>query len=459
MPENYTPPFIEPTSQPSKTLFGMIDRIKHPIKNWDTSVYTDKFFPVQRFPRKRVIVKDEDSLREVFLNRNDYYGCDNYFRKLVQPLWGDGLLICDQDNWRWQRKTASHAFTSIRSRAVIPQAIRRTRASISKWTSSSVRTDFFRDLSNLATEISYDALIGNSGDTPEDITEFNMAANDFSQAISTVKLAEYFKFPGWINKRTGPTRQASASQMKAVINNKIEVLSKKSLPQENLLAEFSKSENPLTQKPISKELLLDNITGILIAGRDTMGITLFWALHTIASCPNVHEGILDEIDSVTSGASVAAEHINNLHYLRNVIYETLRLFPPGPILVRQCLSDVTLNGQKLREGTSIKIPVYAIHRDPHVWENPHNFRPERFDDKSLKKNTKSFSYLPFGGGKKICIARGQALLELISVIATLLQNVEIEFSTGQIGVEFSGGLLKPNKSVAVSIKHLKNNQI
>lgn len=452
MTRPHIPPFIAPNSESKRGLSHIIKSIKHPVRTWDKSIYTDTEFPLKRFPNRRVIIKDSVSLREIFLNRNNTYGCSSYFRISLQPLWGEGLLISEQRQWKWQRKALSPAFTNHASETIIPLAIKKTLASIGQWEGDISRADFFTDLSNLATEISYAALVENVDAGNDYIGEFNIAAETFSKAISTVRIREFLRLPGISKQKSRMAKSASAAIIRNIINKNVNALSECPRSAGNLLSELLKSKDPRTGNPLSRELLLDNLAGTLMAGRDTTGSALFWALHTIASSSATRLKIEQEIESVTRGKAVAQEHVDQFRYLRKVVYEILRLFPPGPILLRECLEDVTLNGRKLRKGTSLIIPVYAIHRDPNIWENPNNFVPERFDSESLTKHAKSFSYLPFGAGQKICIGRTQALLELISIIASLVQNVKMDFTQNDIRVEFSGGFLKPNTDVAVSIQ-------
>ena len=126
-----------------------------------------------------------------------------------------------------------------------------------------------------------------------------------------------------------------------------------------------------------------------------------------------------------------ASDLRSLVRIRAIVDETLRLHPVVYSTVRQPVEPMHLpSGQTLSPGTDIVVPIGAIHRDPALWDEPLEFRPERFADPAGAGDRHRMAYLPFGTGPRVCIGSSFALQELVLVLATILQSHEIHAPTG-----------------------------
>ena len=126
-----------------------------------------------------------------------------------------------------------------------------------------------------------------------------------------------------------------------------------------------------------------------------------------------------EAQSVLQGRAATGSDVENLPYIRQIIDEALRLYPPAGIISRTARKPDTLGGREIRTGDTVMIPIYALGRNKLLWDDPDAFRPERFDD---RKNIDRYAYLPFGDGPRICIGASFALQEAVIILATLLSR-------------------------------------
>ncbi|XP_009601421.1 6,7,8-trihydroxycoumarin synthase-like isoform X1 [Nicotiana tomentosiformis] len=168
-------------------------------------------------------------------------------------------------------------------------------------------------------------------------------------------------------------------------------------------------------------ITLDNIKAILmnifVAGTDTVAISLVWAMTALIMNPKAMKKVQEEIrKSVGKKGMVNEDDIQNFHYLKAVIKETFRLYPPAPtLLARETIQNSILEGYKIPPKTIIYVNYWAIARDPEYWENPEEFIPERFLNSNIDYKGQDFEFIPFGAGRRVCpgIALGVATLELI----------------------------------------------
>ncbi len=128
---------------------------------------------------------------------------------------------------------------------------------------------------------------------------------------------------------------------------------------------------------------------------------------------------------MTGGAPVTAEHIDKLVLTQQVLKESMRVYPPVPMLSRQAIADITIGGHAIKAGTSIVMPIYAIHRHHKRWRDPDVFDPTRFAPEN-EAGISRYQYLPFGAGPRICIGMAFAMIEATAMLATLLQSASFE---------------------------------
>ncbi|KAK4492032.1 hypothetical protein RD792_002822 [Penstemon davidsonii] len=200
--------------------------------------------------------------------------------------------------------------------------------------------------------------------------------------------------------------------------------------------ENEKSEVEFTREHL-KALILDFFT----AGTDTTAITTEWAIAELINNPNVLKKAQDEIENVVGHQRLLQEtDAPNLPYLNAIIKEAFRLHPPIPMLTRKSVSDIVINGYKIPAKTLLFVNIWSMGRNPKYWENPMEFRPERFLEKengSIDVKGQHFELLPFGTGRRGCPGMLLAMQELVSVIGTMVQCFDWKLADGSGSVDMT----------------------
>ncbi|KAJ0974873.1 hypothetical protein J5N97_016838 [Dioscorea zingiberensis] len=195
------------------------------------------------------------------------------------------------------------------------------------------------------------------------------------------------------------------------------------------------------QKDSSLGFLLtrDHIKGVLmnmfLGGTDSSETILIWGMSELIKNPRVMEKVQNEIRHVVGNkGKVEESDLKNLSYLKYVINETLRMHPPAPLLVpRECREECKINGYDIPLKTRAFINVWALGRDPKSWEDPEEFRPERFEGSPINYKGQHFEFIPFGAGRRICpgIQLGAATLEI--TFANVLYHFNWKLPCGECG--------------------------
>lgn len=145
---------------------------------------------------------------------------------------------------------------------------------------------------------------------------------------------------------------------------------------------------------------------LLLGGTDSAAHVVQWAMAEIIRKPRILERLRQEIDSVVEKTRLIQEgDLPRLPYLQAVVKETLRLHPAVPVLVRMFEQECMVGGFCIPEKTTLLVNVYAVMRDPDIWEEPNEFKPERFLASSRsdqEEREQAIKYLPFGSGRRVC---------------------------------------------------------
>ncbi|CDP21848.1 unnamed protein product, partial [Coffea canephora] len=208
------------------------------------------------------------------------------------------------------------------------------------------------------------------------------------------------------------------------------------------LQESGNLQVPITTRNI-KALLLD----IFNAGTDNSSVTVQWAMSELMRQPNLIAKARDEVRQICEAKRTIEEaDMEKLKYLKMVIHETLRLHPPTPIIPRLSMENRVVSGYTIPDKTQIIVNAWAIGRDPEYWDDAENFKPERFDLKSIDYFGSQHGYFPFGLGRRMCpgITFGLANVEL--PLAHLLYHFDLKLPDGMEPAEESEGLTVQRKN-------------
>ncbi|KAJ9709533.1 hypothetical protein PVL29_001154 [Vitis rotundifolia] len=185
---------------------------------------------------------------------------------------------------------------------------------------------------------------------------------------------------------------------------------------------------------------------VFLAGVDTGAITVTWAMTELARNPRVMKKAQAEVrNSIGNKGKVTEGDVDQLHYLKMVVKETLRLHPPVPLLLpRETMSHFEINGYHIYPKTQVQVNVWAIGRDPNLWKNPEEFLPERFMDNSVDFRGRHFELLPFGAGRRICPGMYMAIATVELTLANLLYRFDWKLPNGMkeadVNMEEAAGL-------------------
>ncbi|WP_454321073.1 cytochrome P450 [Streptomyces phaeoluteigriseus] len=228
---------------------------------------------------------------------------------------------------------------------------------------------------------------------------------------------------------------------------------------DSVVAALLKATHEVTGEPFTQRQIRAELKTLFLAGHETTGCALTWTLYAIAQHEDVRRRLDAELTEVLDGRVPTAEDVDDLPYLRAVVDESLRLYPPIWLFPRDAVADDRVGGYHVPAGSTVLVPVYAAHHNPAVWDNPEAFAPERFCPAHTARLTSGtsrrrdrYDYFPFGGGARKCIGMDLALLELRLAVAMVAQRYRLQLVAGHPVSPAALVSLRPQPGVLMHIR-------
>lgn len=373
------------------------------------------------------MLMDPDGLRRVLLERLDDYPKSNTTKSLMRPAIGHSMFLAEGAEWRWQRRAAAPVFTHRNISNLAPLMSLAAERAVQRFEGAGKRAvDAYDEMITTTFEVISDVTFSGGS---FDRDEVHQAIEQYINEAGRVSIMDILGFPDWIPRPERVAGRRKLRDMHGLANSVIEERQNRgSEGVPDLLDLLLEGEDPETKQRMSLDQLRDNLMTFIVAGHETTALTLSWAIYLMARYPEHQKRARQEAETVLNGRIAGADDVPNLPFIRQVIDETLRLYPAAAIISRTAMAPDTLCGREVRPKDSVIIPIYALHRSHVLWDNPDAFDPSRFEN---PKSVKRYSYLPFGDGPRICIGASFALQEAVIILASLLSRFEFEMVAGK----------------------------
>ncbi|KAJ6823707.1 isoflavone 2'-hydroxylase [Iris pallida] len=467
--EKSTKTYNLPPSPPSLPIVGHLHFLKHPVHRTlaDLSSRHGPIVLLRLGPRRRSLVVSSPSLARECFTKNDVAFAN-------RPLFPSGRHLTNGNttldvapygpHWRNLRRISTaeilsparlHSFSSARADEV-KSLLRRLCGSSSA--GSYRRVDMKTSLFQLVLNVMMRMISGKRVADPEEAGRFKEIVEEALYLGGESSVGDFFPGLWWLDsggvekKSVGLKRRRDALLQALIEEQRKNESSGGGDDDDDDVVEKRKSfigamlslqkEDP---EYYTDETIRGLMSTLLLGGTDTSAVTTEWALSLLLNHPEVMRKLQEEISAaIPPGRLLAESDLPNLPYLQCVISETLRVYPPAPLLLpHEASQDCTVGGYDVPSGTMLFVNAWAVHRDPAVWDEPDVFRPERFleGDGVSKKE----SVMPFGMGRRRCPGEGLATRMVGLTLGSLVQCFEWERVAAEelVDMEEAPGLSMP----------------
>lgn len=374
------------------------------------------------------MVMDPTALRRILLERVDDYPKSVVTKNLLRPAIGESLFVAEGSHWRWQRRAAAPAFAARNIANLAPVMTRAAEAAANRIAhAGSGAVDVYAEMVRTTFDVISDTTL--SGERRFDREAMHRAIDSYIDVAGRVSLFDLLGLPDWVPRPGRVLSGSTVARMQTVADEAIrdrQAGGTQTPP--DLLDLLLAGEDPETQRKMRTAEIRDNLLTFIVAGHETTALTLGWALYLCAFAPDIQRAAADEARAVLGRGAATAADIPNLPLTRQIVDEALRLYPPAGLVSRTALAADELCGREIRPGDTVMVPIYALHRNRLLWDNPDAFDPARFRD---GVPVDRYAYLPFGDGPRICIGAGFAVQEAVIILSTLLARFDFHRIPGR----------------------------
>jgi cytochrome P450 len=421
----------EPTGPKGTLLMGVLSRVRRDTLGF-LSETSRTYGPVARYrlgPLRSYLVTHPDGLKRVLQDNVANYTKDHVSYNMVRWLVGNGLVASQGDFWLRQRRLAQPAFHRQRIAAMVGLMAQATQELLERWEAVATQGKPLHvgpEMMGLTLRIVGDALFGtNVAEKTAVVAQaFDVLSVQVVERFRTFKL-----LPPVLPTHADRVFRGSIKTLRKVVLDIITERRKSGEDRGDLLSMFMLARDEETGEQMNDTQLIDEALTMLLAGHETTATTLSWIWALLHQHPEVEARVHAEVDSVLAGRMPTVEDLPRLPYVRMVVDEALRLYPPVYVLSRKVRAEDELCGFRIRAGASIDISPFATQRLPEFWPEPEQFRPERFTPEEVAKRPR-FAYFPFIAGPRQCIGNTFALTEAQLIVACIAQRFRLRMVPG-----------------------------
>lgn len=357
-------------------------------------------------------------------------------RHFVKPLWlrtpavrrllGDGLVTSDGPSWRDQRRACQPAFhpglMDDYGRIIMTLAER----ALESWQVGQTR-DVQHDATRLTLEIVAGTLM--QVDIAAEAGEISATMDTLMRCFSAGR-----SLFGLLPLPPTPQESTAARRLDRLVDAIIRAAPKTCRAEAegrapNLLSLLMTGQEGRAGKAVRHRRLREQVKTFLAAGHESSALVLTWALLLLAQNPEAGARLSAELQEVLGDRAPTPADLPKLPYTQAIVKETLRLYPPLWMTGRKSVRRCEIGGALVPAGSLILTSQWAMQRHPRYFPGPNDFRPERWEGPETALLPR-FAYFPFGGGPRVCIGQGFAMMETALLLSAIARRFRLEIAPG-----------------------------
>ncbi|MEY2927458.1 MAG: hypothetical protein RL367_1935 [Pseudomonadota bacterium] len=446
----FTPPYpVRVKDWPNPHLIMVGKRSRDAAYGWPEQAFEVAYKERRLLGTTVHMVNDPDFIGHVMLHNHENYVKPDFLQLVLKPAIGRGLFLAEQGLWRTQRKIVAPTFAPSSLTSLNDRIARVAVGQMADWPATTICLDIAEQANATALAVISDALF--SGDTrltsPVATAQLQAVLSDVGRPYLSVM----FGLPGfslspsfWRSKRGQKFLRHAIGEMvdERVVQGRYDDFFGGLI--RALFDQFPQNE--------ARALAIDNALTIYVAGHETTSVALAWTSYLLAAQPALQE--LARAEAIAALVGDPATLPERLPLLRQIIEESMRLYPPLYRLERQALAQDRFGAVTIKKGDIISIWPMVVHRHRALWERPDVFDHTRFAPVG-KAAQHRFQYIPFGVGPRICVGARMAMAEALIVMAHWLAARRFDLAKGHAVRPIAGVTLRPAGGMPLMVSPLE----
>ncbi len=378
------------------------------------------------------LINDPALIRIVLKDRPDDFPKSDRIGAGLRPLLGNSVFLTNGAVWKRQRRIIDPAFEGGRLRDTFP-AIHAAAAAVDRLAAKATGepAEIEAEASHAAADVIFRTLFSIPIDNAVAAQVFDQfRAYQRSQPI--LNLAAFVPGPRWMPRFFSRYTKSAAREIRALMTQitaeRLAAIDAGTAP-DDLATKIMTTVDPDTGDRFDVSEMVDQVAIFFLAGHETSASALAWTLYLLAMHPDWQDRLAVEARGLTNDFS----SLSNLRLTRDVFRESLRLYPPVPMMVREARRPETFRKRHVAPGAQIVLSPWHLHRHARLWDNPDGFDPDRWGTENGKQCQRD-AYLPFSAGARVCPGAGFAMVEGAVLLGYLLRAYRFELIADRVPV-------------------------
>jgi cytochrome P450 len=390
------------------------------------------------------LVNRPDCIESVLVTQHNNFEKSKDYRALRRVL-GNGLLTSEGEFWRRQRKLVQPAFHQGRIAAYAEVMVAYTKRMLDSWKDGQT-LDVHEAMMRLTLDIVAKTLFD---------TDVSREAQDVGDALQVLmgkfmrQAGFAFLLPASVPIPTTRYLRRAVGQLDRVIYEIIRRRRGSGQTSGDLLSVLLQAQDDEGLGMTDRQLH-DEIMTLFLAGHETTANALSWTWLLLGQHPDAEEKLAEELRGALGGRAPTAADLPRLTYTDMILREAMRLYPPVWVIGRRALAPFRMGEYELPAETNVIMSQRITHRDARYFPEPERFDPSRWKANDPRNvSLPRFAYFPFGGGPRVCIGAGFAMMEAVLLLATIAQNFNLALVPGQTVEQLPSVTLRPKSGIRV----------
>ena len=450
----FVPPYPDRPIRPLSALATLRLARRNFLAIWEDRAFEWEVFSTRLLSRTLFVCNSPDTVASAFVEHHDSFERKSpQMRHSLAPLLGDGLFISDGDTWRRRRRIVAPIVHVSHLPLFAPIMVQAAAETAERWAAlpREAPINALTEMATLTAEIICRTVFGRQLGAAH-AAEIVSAFSEYQRLIGQLDLAYFCGLPDWLPRFQLPAIHRAARRIHEVLDQVIrDCRNRLSSGEVSMIRLLLEARDDETGEPLDESALRNEAAVIFMAGHETTANALAWAWYLLSQAPQVEERLHAELDRVLGGCPPTLDDVPSLTYTRAIFEETVRLYPPVPLLARQALRDETIRSRPVPEGSLVIVVPWLLHRHRKFWGKPDHFLPERFLPENAHYRIRH-AYIPFSVGPRICAGAAFGLTEAILCIATLAQRVRLRLAPDAVVAPICRLTLRPGDNLRMFIE-------
>ena len=370
------------------------------------------------------LINQPELVARVLKERPDDFPKSTRVNEGLRPLLGNSVFVTNGETWKRQRRIIDPAFEGGRLRMTFPAMWDAAEAAAARLAHRLDREiEIEEECSHVAADVIFRTLFSLPIEhhLARDVFE-EFKAYQRSQPI--LNLAALVPLPRWMPRLFSRDTRRSAARIRALITQltqeRAAQIAAGTAPND-LATKIMTTADPVTGETFTTDEMVDQVAIFFLAGHETSASTLAWALYIMALYPEWQERLAAEALALETCDFAV---MSKLRLSRDVFRETLRLYPPVPMMVREAACPEVMRERSVRQGSQLVISPWHLHRHTRLWDNPDGFDPGRWQTDNGKQCQRE-AFIPFSAGARVCPGAGFAMIEGPLILSRILRDYRV----------------------------------